>query len=62
MARGSAPSRLKSGRNWVVINNAGMNLVQRAWSELTPASIDQVFGTNLNSAFYVVAAALPLMR
>lgn len=50
------------GRLDIVVNNAGMNLVQRAWSELTPASIDQVLGTNLNSAFYAVAAALPLMR
>lgn len=50
------------GRLDVVVNNAGMNIVQRAWAELTPAAIDQVLGTNLNSAFYVVAAALPLMR
>ncbi len=46
----------------IVVNNAGMNIVQRSWSELTPGSIDQVLGTNLNGAFYTVAAALPLMR
>lgn len=50
------------GRLDIVVNNAGMNVVQRAWTELTPGTIDQVLGTNLNSAFYCVAAALPLMR
>ncbi len=50
------------GRLDVVVNNAGTNIVRRAWAELDPASIDQVLGANLNSAFYCVAAALPVMR
>ncbi len=50
------------GRLDIVVNNAGMNVVRRAWSELTPSAIDEVIGTNLIAAFYCVAAALPLMR
>lgn len=50
------------GRLDIVVNNAGMNVTRRAWAELTPGAIDQVLATNLNSAFYCVAAALPLMR
>ena len=50
------------GRLDIVVNNAGMNVPQRGWSELTPDTIDRVLGTNLNSAFYCVAAALPLLR
>ena len=50
------------GRLDVVVNNAGMNVVRRSLSELEGASIDQVLGANLNSAFYTVVAALPVMR
>ena len=50
------------GRVDVVVNNAGINISRRAWSELTPESIDALLRTNLHSAFYVVTAALPLMR
>jgi NADP-dependent 3-hydroxy acid dehydrogenase YdfG len=46
----------------IVVNNAGINIPRRAWSELTPEGIDALLRTNLNSAFYVVTAALPLMR
>ena len=51
-----------SGRLDIVVNNAGINIVQRKWSELTPGDIDRLLATNLNSAFYIVSAALPLMR
>jgi NADP-dependent 3-hydroxy acid dehydrogenase YdfG len=52
----------ESGRLDIVVNNAGMNIVERKWVDLKPEAIDQVIATNLNSAFYCVVAALPLMR
>jgi NADP-dependent 3-hydroxy acid dehydrogenase YdfG len=50
------------GRLDVVVNNAGMNLPNRAWRHLTPEGIASLIDNNLTSAFYVVAAALPIMR
>jgi NADP-dependent 3-hydroxy acid dehydrogenase YdfG len=50
------------GRLDIVVNNAGTNIPKRKWSELTPEGIDCLLETNLSSAFYVVTAALPLMR
>jgi NADP-dependent 3-hydroxy acid dehydrogenase YdfG len=46
----------------IVVNNAGINIVERKWRDLKPAAIDQLLATNLHSAFYCVVAALPLMR
>jgi NADP-dependent 3-hydroxy acid dehydrogenase YdfG len=46
----------------IVVNNAGMNIVERKWAVLQPEAIDTVIATNLNSAFYCVTAALPVMR
>jgi NADP-dependent 3-hydroxy acid dehydrogenase YdfG len=50
------------GRLDVVLNNAGANLPNRAWRNLTPDGIDTLIKGNLTSAFYVVAATLPIMR
>lgn len=50
------------GRLDVVVNNAGTNLLERRWAVLQPEALDAVIATNLNSAFYCVVAALPLMR
>ena len=50
------------GRLDVVVNNAGANIPQRAWRALTPEGIDALIGGNLLSAFYVVQAALPVLR
>ena len=50
------------GRLDVVVNNAGTNLPNRAWRQLTPGAIATLIEGNLTSAFYVVAAALPIMR
>ena len=50
------------GRLDVVVNNAGSNLPNRAWRQLTPDGIAALIEGNLTSAFYVVAAALPIMR
>ena len=44
------------------MNNAGTNIPERKFSQLTPAGIDELIKTNLSSAFYCVTAALPLMR
>src|ERR1700730_5802507 len=50
------------GRLDIVVNNAGTNLRERRWAELTPERIDTILEGNLSSAFYVAAAALPMMR
>jgi NADP-dependent 3-hydroxy acid dehydrogenase YdfG len=50
------------GRLDVVVNNAGSNIPERAWRNLTADGIDTLIQGNLTSAFYVVAAALPIMR
>ena len=50
------------GRLDVVVNNAGANIAARAWRNLTADGIDTLIQGNLTSAFYVVAAALPIMR
>lgn len=54
--------RTEHGRLDVVVNNAGMNVPERAWSKLKPEGADAVIQGNLTSAFYVVQVALPLMR
>jgi NADP-dependent 3-hydroxy acid dehydrogenase YdfG len=46
----------------VVVNNAGMNVPKRSWQQLDMAGADAVIQGNLTSAFYVVQAALPIMR
>jgi NAD(P)-dependent dehydrogenase (short-subunit alcohol dehydrogenase family) len=50
------------GRIDIVVNNAGINIADRSWGRLTPDGIDTVIAGNLTSAFYVVQAALPIMR
>lgn len=50
------------GRLDVMVNNAGANIPERRWSELSAEGIDALIGVNLSSAFYGVTAALPLMR
>jgi NADP-dependent 3-hydroxy acid dehydrogenase YdfG len=50
------------GRLDIVVNNAGTNIPARAWRALTPDGIDALIGGNLLSAFYVVQAALPMLR
>ena len=54
--------RAEQGRLDIVVNNAGVNIPDRAWSRLAPDGIDTVIAGNLTSAFYVVQAALPIMR
>lgn len=50
------------GRLDVLIANAGLNVRERDWSNMTPEAVDTVLGANLNSAFYCSLAALPMMR
>ena len=50
------------GRLDIMVNNAGSNLRERSWAQLTPERIDTVLGANLSGAFYGAAAALSLMR
>jgi NADP-dependent 3-hydroxy acid dehydrogenase YdfG len=50
------------GRLDVVVNNAGMNIPDRTWQRLKAEGADAVITGNLTSAFYVVQAALPIMR
>ena len=47
------------GRLDIVVNNAGTNLRERRWAELTPERIDTILEGNLSSAFYVAAAGTP---
>src|SRR5262245_45100716 len=54
--------RAQYGRIDIVVNNAGMNIPERAWNKLKPEGADAVIQGNLTSAFYVVQAALPIMR
>ncbi len=50
------------GRIDILVNNAGMNVRARSFAELTAEGADEVIATNLNAAFYCVAAVLPTMR
>ena len=54
--------REKLHRLDIVVNNAGVNLRERHWVDLTPARIDTILKGNLSSALYVAAAALTVMR
>ncbi|HKH95701.1 MAG TPA: SDR family oxidoreductase [Beijerinckiaceae bacterium] len=54
--------RERFGRLDIVVNNAGNNVKERSWKELTPERIDTVIDANLSSAFYCAWAALPMMR
>jgi NADP-dependent 3-hydroxy acid dehydrogenase YdfG len=57
-----AAIRQKLHRLDIVVNNAGLNLRERHWADLTPARIDTILESNLSSALYVAAAALTMMR
>jgi len=46
----------------VLVNNAGLNIRERSWSDLTPERINTLLQGNLSAAFYAAAAVLPLMR
>jgi NADP-dependent 3-hydroxy acid dehydrogenase YdfG len=52
----------EQGRLDILVNNAGLNVPDRSWQRLGPEGIEAVISANLTGAFYVVHAALPLMR
>jgi NADP-dependent 3-hydroxy acid dehydrogenase YdfG len=54
--------RAEQGRLDILVNNAGLNVPDRSWRRLGPDAIEAVISANLTGAFYVVHAALPLMR
>jgi NAD(P)-dependent dehydrogenase (short-subunit alcohol dehydrogenase family) len=50
------------GKIDVLVNNAGVNMKQRTFQELTPESWKQMIAGNLEGAFYCMRAVLPQMR
>ena len=50
------------GRLDILVANAGLNIPERDWSNLTAAGADTLIEGNLSSAFYCAIAALPMMR
>jgi NAD(P)-dependent dehydrogenase (short-subunit alcohol dehydrogenase family) len=46
----------------VLVNNAGINVVNRRMAELTPPDWDQVLAVNLTGAYNMVEAVLPPMK
>jgi NADP-dependent 3-hydroxy acid dehydrogenase YdfG len=49
------------GKIDILINNAGTNLKERTFRELTPEAWDQLLATNLSGAFYCTHFVLPQM-
>jgi NADP-dependent 3-hydroxy acid dehydrogenase YdfG len=49
------------GRIDVLVNNAGLNIKERTFRELTPESWHMLLGANLHGAFYCMRAVLPQM-
>jgi NADP-dependent 3-hydroxy acid dehydrogenase YdfG len=45
----------------VLVNNAGTNIKERTFRELTPETWDRLIRTNLDGAFYCTHAVLPAM-
>ncbi len=50
------------GRLDVLVSNAGVNVVEREWSRISPESIKALIDGNLTAAFYCSRAVLPMMR
>jgi NADP-dependent 3-hydroxy acid dehydrogenase YdfG len=53
---------LRHGRLDILVSNAGTNIRDRTFAQLTPEGIDTVVRGNLSASFYVVSAVLPMMR
>jgi NADP-dependent 3-hydroxy acid dehydrogenase YdfG len=49
------------GRIDIMVNNAGLNIKDRAIEQLTPESWDQLVRANLDGTFYCINAVLPQM-
>jgi NAD(P)-dependent dehydrogenase (short-subunit alcohol dehydrogenase family) len=57
-----ADVQARYGRLDILVNNAGLNLPDRALSVLSVQDWQRLIAANLDSAFYCVHAALPIMR
>jgi NADP-dependent 3-hydroxy acid dehydrogenase YdfG len=62
VARIAAAIREKHGRLDLLVANAGVNIPDREWADLSPAGAETVISGNLTSVFYCVSAVLPTMR
>ena len=46
----------------IFVANAGINILERRWANMTPAGANTVLHGNLDSVFYGAIAVLPVMR
>jgi NADP-dependent 3-hydroxy acid dehydrogenase YdfG len=53
---------VRHGRIDILVNSAGMNVPDRFWKNLTPASFDTVIDINLQGSLNTIHAVLPAMR
>lgn len=52
----------RHGKVDILVNSAGLNVVNRYWRNQTPEGWDEVIGINLDGSFYTTLAVLPAMR
>jgi NADP-dependent 3-hydroxy acid dehydrogenase YdfG len=62
VARAAAAMLERHGRIDILVNSAGLNIVNRSWKKLALEDWDEVVSVNLNGAAYCIAAVLPAMR
>ena len=65
------PDQIAAAHGWIkdalgevslLVNNAGWNVVERHWRDLSPESVQRMVATNLAGPFMMVLAVLPAMR
>ncbi len=52
----------RHGRLDILVNSAGLNVLERHWDQITPENWRAVIGVDLDGAFYCTQAVLPAMR
>ncbi len=62
VARVAEAIQARFGRCDILVNNAGLNIVERAWTKLSPEGVRELVEGNLMSAFHAAIAVLPMMR
>jgi len=62
VARVAAEILRRHGRVDILVNSAGLNVVNRYWRNQTLEGWDEVIGANLDGSFYTTLAVLPAMR